>query len=239
MGKKKNKRVYELITHEKPRSMFSEAYRSLRTNLGFTEIDQKCRTLLLSSPNPMDGKSLTTANLAVVLAQAGHTVVLVDCDLRKPSQHTIFELENHRGVSNCLAQNLDISKVTQPSPVDNLSIISSGPIPPNPTEMLNSDATRGFLARLQEEYDYVLVDGPPVLAVADASILARQVDGVILVLRSASSRVDASKEAKEQLKRAGANLIGVVLNQVDIKRNNYYHNQYYYYVEDSGKKKKA
>ncbi len=234
MGRKKSKREYELITHERPKSLVSEAYRSLRTNLGFTEIDQKCRTILLSSPNPMDGKSITTANLAVVLAQAGHKVILVDCDLRKPTQHQIFDLENQRGVTNCLMQNLEVAEVAQATPVENLKILSSGPIPPNPTEILNSQSTRAFWGRLQEESDYILIDGPPVLAVADASILAGQVDGVILVLWSGQSRIDAARQAKEQLNRAGANLIGVVLNRVEMNRHNdyYYYGAYYYgYVE--------
>lgn len=238
MGKKSSKREYELITHEKPKSLVSEAFRTLRTNLGFTEIDEKCRTILLSSPNPMDGKSMTTANLAVVLAQAGNKVILADCDLRKPTQHLIFELDNQRGVSNCLIQNLDIREVAQPSRVENLDILSSGPIPPNPAEMLNSDATRALWGTLQEEYDYVLVDGPPVLAVADASILAGQVDGVILVLWSGHSRIDAARQAKEQLSRAGAKLIGVVLNQVEMNRNNYNYGSYYYYGYGEGSARK-
>lgn len=229
------KREYELITHEKPKSLVSEAYRTLRTNLGFTEIDKKCRSILISSPNPMDGKSITTANLAVTLAQAGNKVILVDCDLRKPIQHTIFGLGNQRGVTNCLLQNLEVEEVAQKCMVENLSILSSGPIPPNPAEMLNSEQTRSLWSVLPEKYDYVLVDGPPVLAVADASILAEQVDGVILVLWSGHSRIDVARQAKEQLLRAGANIIGVVLNQVDMNRNNYYYSYQYYYYGGEGK----
>jgi protein-tyrosine kinase len=240
MAKKNSKREYELITHERPKALVSEAYRTLRTNLGFTEIDQKYRSILLSSPNPMDGKSWTIANLAVVLAQAGHKVILVDCDLRKPMQHEIFKLPNQRGVTNCLMQNLEIAEVAQATAVENLNLLSSGPIPPNPAEILNSESTRALWGRLQEEYDYILVDGPPVLAVADASILAGQVDGVILVLWSGHSRIDAARQAKEQLSRAGANLIGVLLNQVEVKRNNYYYNygSYYYYGYGEGSARK-
>ena len=137
-------------------------------------------------------------------------------------------------------QNLEIAEVAQATAVENLNLLSSGPIPPNPAEILNSESTRALWGRLQEEYDYILVDGPPVLAVADASILAGQVDGVILVLWSGHSRIDAARQAKEQLSRAGANLIGVVLNQVEVKRNNYYYNygSYYYYGYGEGSARK-
>jgi protein-tyrosine kinase len=221
-----SKRQYELITHEQPKSPVSEAYRTLRTNLGFTNMDQDCRCILISSPNPQDGKSTTASNLAVVLAQAGNNVLLVDCDLRKPVQHKIFGIPNQKGLTNCLLQKLPVEEVAYNGKVDNLSVLPSGPIPPNPAEILNSNQTRRFWQVLLESYDYVLIDGPPILAVADSSILSNQVDGVILVIRSNITRIDLAKEAKEQLLKANARLIGVVINDFDITSKYY---QYYYY----------
>jgi capsular exopolysaccharide synthesis family protein len=236
--KKGSNREYELITHNSPKSAMAEAYRTLRTNLGFAELDKPCRSILISSSSPQDGKSTVTANLAVVMAQAGNKVIIVDCDLRKPVQHKIFQVDNHQGVTNCLLQKLKVEEAVHKGLVDNLDILTSGPIPPNPAELLGSERCKDFWPYLLETYDYVFIDAPPVLAVTDATILSTQVDGVVLVIRSANTRIDLGKEAQEQFTKANARLLGVVLNQVKMDANDY---QYYYYYshdnEPSGSKR--
>lgn len=220
---------HELTVIEKPRSIASEAYRTLRTNLGFAGIDQDFRSILISSPSPKDGKSTVTANLGVVMAQAGSRVIIVDCDLRKPVQHHIFKLDNHKGFTNCLMMEASLDKVIQKAipELGNLDVLTSGPIPPNPAEMLNSQRVREFWPMLLEHYDFVLVDAPPVLAVADAAILASQMDGVIMVTRYGVTRKDQVQQTRETFQKASANLIGVVLNQAKIAGDDY--NYYYYY----------
>lgn len=218
--------IERLVTHEHPKSPVAEAYRTLRTNLGFTFMDSPCRSILFTSTNPQDGKSTTLSNIAVTMAQAGNRVIAVDCDLRKPMLHKIFELENLRGLTNTMMQQLSLEEVVHKNVIDKLDILTSGPIPPNPAEMLISGRSKALWTKLAETYDYVLIDSPPVLAVADASILATQVDGVILVIRSAGTRIDLAKEAKDQLLKANANIIGTVLNQLNMESKDY---QYYYY----------
>ncbi len=223
---------YELITNEKPRSIAAEAYRTLRTNLGFARIDQPYQTILVSSPSPQDGKSTITANLAVVLAQAGSRVLLVDCDLRKPVQHHFFRLDNFKGFTNCLMMEAALKQVVR-KPIQqlgNLDLLTSGPVPSNPAEMLNSMRVQEFWPRLKEQYDYVLVDAPPALVVADASILAPQMDGVIIVARYGVTRKEQVVDTREIFRRANAAIIGVVLNQAKIRSDEY--NYYYYYSKE-------
>ena len=217
----------ELITHKSPKSAMSEAYRALRTNLGFAGMEQPFRSILLTSPSAQDGKSTVVSNLAVVMAQAGNKVILVDCDLRKPVQHKIFSMENYKGFTTCISQQLNVEEVACKGPVENLTVLTSGPIPPNPAEILNSARTRALWPTLLEKYDYVFIDSPPMIAVTDAAILSSQVDGAILVVRSGVTRIDLAQQAQEQFDKANARFIGVVLNQVKMSGNDYY--QYYYY----------
>jgi len=212
----------QLVTQLSPKSALAEAYRALRTNLGFAAMDKPFRSILVTSTNALDGKSTVLANLGVVMAQAGYKVILVDCDLRKPTQHNIFCLENHKGFTTCVSQRLEVDQVAYTGIDDNLTVLTSGPIPPNPAEILNSDRTRAFWNTLLEKYDYVLIDSPPMLAVTDAAILSNQVDGTILVVRSGVSRVDDVQHVKEQLNKANARLLGVVLNQVKMEAKDYY-----------------
>ena len=236
MAKKKEVRQYELITHIYPKSSMAEAYRTLRTNLGFASMDDPCRSILFTSTSPRDGKSTVASNLAVVMAQAGHRVVLVDADLRKPVMHQIFEVDNRQGLINCLLKEVETESVLHNGLVKNLYVMTSGPIPPNPAEILNSSRAQQVLKQLLDNYDYVFIDSPPVLAVTDASILSTLVDGVVLIINSATTRTDLAREATEQFKKANARVIGVVLNQVKMESNDYKYYYYYAHSEDENKK---
>lgn len=218
----------KLFAHVHPKSPIAESFRTLRTNISFSALDRSCRAIMSTSAGPEDGKSTVTANLAVVMAQAGSRVLLVDCDLRKPVQHKYFEMDNHRGLTNLLVQDLELSDVVRSTLVDGLWLLPSGPIPPNPSELLGSHKMAGFLKNVVAQYDTVLVDAPPVIAVTDASVLAPLVDGVVLVVKSGVTRIDMIKDARAQLETANARIIGVVLNQVKMHGEDY---RYYYYYK--------
>ena len=218
-------RNYRLIVHEDAKSPVAEAYRVLRTNLQFCQTDTTIKKILFSSVGPNEGKSTTIANTAVALAQTGKRVVLVDCDLRKPVQHKIFQLDKN-GVTNFLAQGAELNTLLQQTQVPNLTVLASGPIPPNPSELLGADKMKQLLAHLAETYDYVLVDAPPVIAVTDAAVLSASVDGVVLVLDSGSVKPEMAQQAKQLLAAARARILGVILNRVEIEEE---HSYYYYY----------
>lgn len=230
MAKKARKagRQSFLITNGHARSRVAEAYRTLRTNMGFTEMDHPCRTVMITSSHMVEGKSTTASNLAIVMAQAGNHVLLVDCDLRKPLQHRLFNISNQVGFTSCLRQRALLDESFHPGPVEHLTILPSGPLPPNPSELLASEQCKRIWADLKARYDYVFIDTPPVLLVADAAILAAQVDGVLLVVDSGRTRIDHAQQSKEQLTKANAHIIGVVLNKVKTEDDK----QYYYYSED-------
>lgn len=225
----------KLITVEHPKAPISEAYRVLRTNLQFSSLDTPLRTLLVTSPNPVEGKSTTAANLAVVISQAGKSVILVDSDLRRPVLHRIFGLSNEQGLTDVLldhSQSLD-GRV-QETGVENLRLVTTGPLPPNPSELLGSQRMGGLIERLKEEADVVIFDSPPALAVTDASVLGTQTDGVLLIADVGQTRRKLATQAVERFQQVGANLLGVVLNRLKPGRGGYYY-YYYYYHAGNGK----
>ena len=202
----------DLITLTEPRSPVAEAYRVLRTNLAFARPGEVLRSLLVTSPAPEEDKSTTLANLAVVTAQSGRRVIIVDCDLRRPTQHVLFDRPNEAGVTTALVgdETLDALPL-QVTQVEGLQLLASGPIPPNPAELVGTPRMRALIERLVERADLVLLDAPPVVAVTDAAVLAPQVDGVLLVLVAGQSRRDETARARELLAKVGATLVGVVL----------------------------
>ncbi|MBO8157751.1 MAG: CpsD/CapB family tyrosine-protein kinase [Bacillaceae bacterium] len=208
------------------RSPISEQYRTIRTNIEYASVDQEMKSIMVTSAGPGEGKSTTVANLAVVFAQQGKKVLLVDADLRKPTVQYTFRADSTYGLTNLLTKQKSPQQTIQQSQVENLSILPSGPIPPNPAELLGSNAMKGLMEYLSQEYDIILFDVPPVLAVTDAQVLANECDGVILVVQSGGTDVDASKKAKEALLNAKGKLLGVVLNQKKMKKGDYH---YYYY----------
>lgn len=214
-----------LITHTTPKSPISEQYRTVRTNLQFASVDTELKTMLVTSASPSEGKSVTAANVAVSFAQQGKKVLLIDADLRKPTIHYTFRVDNISGLSNYLVGDQTLEQTATPTDISNLSVIPCGPIPPNPSELLGSKAMKKLIEEASASYDMVIFDTPPVLAVTDSQILSNTVDGVLLVIRSKSTEYEAAKKAKALLEQAKGKILGVVLNGKSTKDSNYY---YYY-----------
>lgn len=233
---------HSLITDTNPKSAVAEAYRILRTNIQFANVDKAVKTILFTSAGPDEGKSTVTANLGFVMAQAGKKILIIDADMRKPIQHKIFDIDNGQGLSTTLVE--DVSGLTYVSATlqDNLHVLTSGPIPPNPAELLGSNRMQRLIREAEEHYDTVLIDSPPAIALADSSILAPMVDGAILVLSAGQVTKEYALQTKERLETVGARIIGAVLNKVEMKSKEHYYYYYYYYGsdrdEDGGKKHK-
>jgi polysaccharide biosynthesis transport protein len=233
---------YSLITREQPRSPIAEAYRGLRTAIMFANVDKPARSILISSPNPGEGKSITAANLGIVFAQAGHRVLILDADLRRPVQHKIFDIPSkNMGLTNMLLQMLvdrhyddtaldvfallegAIHETQQPD----LYLLTSGSLPPNPAELVGSEKMKKLLEVLSEYFDLVIVDSPPLLAVTDAVVLGARTDSVVLISNSGQTRRNQLAQAVAKLHDVNANIIGVILNRLSAKTGGYYY--YYYY----------
>ena len=221
-----------LIANTDAKSPVSEAYRTLRTNIRFSNIaGRELKTILMTSATPEEGKSTTISNVGVVMAQAGHSVVVCDCDFRNPTQHKIFGLPN-KGLSNCVSTGGDIMELVQDTKIPNLYVLTSGPVAPNPSELLGSQNMVDILEELKQHFDYVLVDTPPVMPVTDAAVVSGKVDGTILIVASGAVSPSIAVEAKTRLEQAGAHMLGVVLNKVDVAANSHYgygYGYYYYY----------
>ena len=181
---------------------------------------------------------MTIANLAVVLTQAGKSVLLIDCDMRNPTVHKNFNLSNKLGLSSCISMGTAVADAVQETAIEGLDALTAGVIPPNPSELLGSERMQNILQRAKEEYDYVLIDTPPVLPVTDSLVLGRMVDGLILVIDSGEIKVEMARDVKNQLVHAGANILGVVLNKVRSEHHGYGYGYYYYYGHDGEKHKK-
>jgi capsular exopolysaccharide synthesis family protein len=221
-----------LITITNPRSPISEAYRTLRTNLEFTSLDKPIRSMVVTSASPEEGKSTTLANLAVAIAQAGKKVILVDCDLRRPSLHGFFNARNTPGFTDMMRDDALMQKPPlQETGVANLFLLSSGTIPPNPAELIASRKMNQVIAALQDQADVVLFDAPPIIAVTDAALLATKVDATLLVISAGKTKRDHAKKAKALLEKVNAHLIGTVLNNVKGETSLY---QYYSNEEKAG-----
>ncbi|KUP04309.1 capsular biosynthesis protein [Bacillus coahuilensis p1.1.43] len=215
----------KLISQISPKSPITEQYRTIRTNIQFSAVDQEVRSLLVTSSFPGEGKSTTSANLGVVFAQQGKKVLFVDADLRKPTVHYTFNVNNLFGLTTVLTKQKSLIETVQGTKIEGLDVLPCGPIPPNPAELLGSRGMEEFLREAYETYDLVIFDTPPVLAVTDAQILANQCDGTILVVSAGTTEIEGAQKAKELLTSAKAKLLGVVLNNKSNKSTNYY---YYY-----------
>ena len=233
-----------LVSLDSARSSGAEAYRALRTNILLSSADLQPQVLLVTSPGKSEGKTSTAANLAAVMAQAGNRVLLVDCDLRKPKLHKMFGLDRNQGLSNLLVnRTLEsaafICKTAQP----NLVVITCGPIPPNPSELLGSKRMQAFVESMRQDYDRIILDSPPLMAATDALVLTPLVDGIVLIIKAGETTRQVAQRAVKQLKDVNARVTGVVLNEIMVGRNgNYYYDYYYHYgsyygEEDEPKKK--
>ena len=246
-----------LIPNFGAQSVLAESFRSLRTNIQFGALDKNVKTIVLTSATPGEGKTAVSANLAIAMAQGGLRTLLTDADLRKPTIHRIFGLDASPGVSELLLSNYDFSdtiktvtdimmgrmsmdKIMLTPGIDNLHIMTAGSIPLNPAELMQSEKFKGFIEEIHDQYDVILLDTPPLVSAADASILTMKTDGVLLVYRAGKVARNILKRAKAQLEQVNANIIGVVLNgvkaEISLDYDKYY--QYYYYGQE-GKKKKG
>ncbi len=231
----------QLIAWLRTKAPESEAYRTLRTNIQFSSVDNPVRSLLITSSGPGEGKSTTTANLAVVLAQTSQRVIVVDTDLRRPVLHKVFGVPNNTGLTTALlaGDSTSVEDYLQPTEIENLSVLTSGPVPPNPSELLGSHRMGHLIEALSNAADIVLFDSPPVLAVTDAVVLARQVDGILLVADAGHTREHALVGAVAELQKTGANVLGVALNRLDARRGGYYYYYYYYSEEEGGQRRRS
>ena len=232
-----------LITRFSPKSPISEAYRSLRTNIQFARPDKPARTVLITSSATKEGKSTTTANLAITLAQSGSRTLIIDGDLRRPTLHNYMQLDRKMGLTNLITQEISFEQSVKPTDVPNLFLITCGDIPPNPAELVASGQINNILERAKEDFDMVLIDSPPLIAVTDAVILSTKVDGLILVVSSGFVNRREVSRAVSILDNVKSHILGVLINGLDIKRiygsyYYYYHYyQYYYYYSSSRSKK--
>ncbi len=239
-GDRDPKEMYRLVILLYPRSAASEAYRTLRANTEFAAVDAPLQTLLVTSSTTGEGKTVTAANLAVAFAQAGRRVVLVDADLRKPGIHLAFDLPNAHGLTTLLRSNgVSLEAIAHPTEQANLRVLTSGPLPPNPAELLSSERMQTVLERLTAEGDLVIFDGPPLQAVTDSAILSSVVDGTLLVINAGRSRRGAVRHSRAALATAGANVLGAVLIRIPARARGDASDYVGYYDQQGGAEKRA
>jgi len=229
----------ELITFGHPKSMLSEAYRNIRTSILLSFSEKPPKKIAILSPNPVEGKTTTVINTAIALSQTGAKVLIIDADMRKPRIHKIFNEENGVGLSNFLSGHGELESIIKKTEIPNLYYIPSGPIPPNPSELIGSKLFKNMMESLGERFDHLVLDSPPVLGFADSIILSTAVDGVILVVLGGKTPRETLQRAKEILHQVNAKILGVVINRVDIQRSDYgyYYYRYHYYYGKEEKKK--
>jgi capsular exopolysaccharide synthesis family protein len=219
-----------MIVHNKPKSPISEAYRSIRTNIQFANVDGEIKTIMFTSATKSEGKTTTISNIALTMADAGHRVLVLDCDFRNPSIHKSFGLTNKFGVTDILLKGVEYRNyVNKIKSYENLDVITVGKVPKNPSELLYSNAMKKFINRLKHDYDYIMIDTPPVIPVTDSAVMASYIDAIILVCASGVAEVENTRKAVESLKKVGGNIIGAVLNKAPIKQKDYH--SYYHYGE--------
>jgi capsular exopolysaccharide synthesis family protein len=221
-----------VLTDQTLNTHFAEAYRTLRANIGFTSIDSPVKTVLVTSANPREGKTTTVINLGIIMAQAGHRVMIVDADFRRPSLHHIFGfLPNGKkilpGLSNMIVGNSDLKDVVLPSGFARVALVPAGIMPPNPNELLSSRRMKTVIAELGEQADIVLFDSPPCLLYADAFVLSPLTDGVLYVVRSGAQDKSAQRRVQRQLQQAKARMLGVVFNDADVEESASSYTYYY------------
>lgn len=226
--KKKEGKEKDLIVHNDPKSPISEGLRTIRTNLQFSNVDKQMKKIMITSSMPGEGKSFTSANLATAFAQDGSKVIMIDCDMRKGRLHKIFEISNSKGLSNLLIDNVEknYKKYIKKTNIENLSIIPSGMIPPNPSELLNSEANKKLISILEEEYDYVIFDCVPINGLPDSLIMANLVNKAIIVCAAGVTPTELLQKTKTSLENVDAEIAGIVINKTKGSYNKYYGHYY-------------
>ncbi|MGB3159716.1 MAG: CpsD/CapB family tyrosine-protein kinase [Carnobacterium sp.] len=213
-----------LITLTKPSSVIAEQFRTIRTNIQFSMVDAELKTIMVTSAAPGAGKSTISANLAVTMAMQGKRVLLVDADMRKPTVHKTFKLPNQNGLTTLLTEkDVEIKDIAHRTPTEGLYVITSGVIPPNPSELLASNRMSTLIKEFEEVFDLIIFDTPPIIAVTDAQVMASKVDGTVFVINKGVANKEMVKKSKELLEMVKANVIGAVFNRVELSPDTYYH----------------
>lgn len=227
---KKNKNISPLYTYDKPKSTISEKFRGIRSNIMFSNANAEITDVIITSEKPAAGKSTIAANIAITYAQAGYKSLLIDGDMRKPTQHYIFDVTNNNGLSNFMLDRAMYQDAIKETFVENLFVLTSGPIPPNPSELIGSEKFKTVYQQLKQDFDFIVIDTPPITSVTDAQLYATNVASCILVIDSEKNDKNEVKKAKYLIETSGAKVIGVVLNKMPKDKSS---NYYYYYGDDS------
>lgn len=218
-----------LYAEDKPKSIVSEKLRGIRSNIMFSNAEE-IKSVLITSEKPAAGKSIVSANIAITYAQAGYKTLIIDGDMRKPTQHYYFETSNYDGLSNLIIGKSEFDKAIRTTRVDNLDLLTSGPVPPNPSELIASKNFRKIFEVLQDEYDFILIDTPPIVSVTDAQVFLQYVPNCVMVIDTQKNNKNEVKKAKQLIEQADGHVIGAVLNKTAEEKSS---NYYYYYGEDS------
>lgn len=222
-------RTPTLIAASDPKSAAAESYRSLRTNIQLASVDGSRRSIVITSAGPGEGKTTTVANLGIVAAQAGSSVCLIDSDLRRPALHRLFGLNNAQGLTTALVEDMPFAKLAQPTRVPNLSVLTSGPLPPNPGGLIGSNRMLELLQAAGTDFDLLICDTPPLITVSDAVALSPHCDGVVLVIRVGAVPHELIRRAAAQIEAIKGKILGVLLNRVDFQRDHYYSDYWHYH----------
>ncbi len=211
-----------IITYLEKTSVVSEAYRILRTNIQYASIDKRIKSIVITSPEVCDGKTVTACNLAVSMANSNNKVLLIDCDLRKPSIHNQFKISNCKGISNLLLMDIDIEDcLINSNDINNLTLLTSGTISSNPSELISSNKMRKLLEQLVSQFDIVIMDTPPLRYASDGVILGSMADGVILAIASGETNISLAKQATKALRNVDANILGAIMTKIHSKNTSY------------------
>ncbi|MEB6341996.1 polysaccharide biosynthesis tyrosine autokinase [Mammaliicoccus sciuri] len=230
MAKEVNREITTLITHIKPKAVVSEKFRGIRSNILFSTADNDVQTLLITSDKPASGKSTMSANIAITYAQAGFKTLIIDGDMRKPTQHYIFNKSNIKGLSNVIINNNSFDEAVHDTDIENLDVLMSGPIPPNPSELIGSSNMKDLFDELKTKYDFILIDTPPVNTVTDAQLFGELTKNAVYVVDVESNNRESVKKGKDLLEKSGTKILGVVLNKAPLDKSS---STYYYYGEES------
>lgn len=218
----------ELISFVEPDAVAAEAYRALRTSIQFACIDKELKSLVVTSSRPQEGKTTVVSNLGITIAQTDKRVIIVDADMRNPSLDKVWEVDSNPGLSNLLLEEQDLGLFVKKTPVNNLFLLTSGMSCPNPSELLSSERMKKFILTVKEKFDFIIFDSPPLLPVTDAAVLSRITEGLVLVARSGRTAIEALRRVKTMFRNLKAELLGVVLTDIEIKHEHYYYYDYKY-----------